>query len=57
MIFRISLSVFCDNTSTISLSKYNMHHSRTKNIDIKHHFIRDHVENGDFSLEFVDSKN
>ncbi|KAH0641769.1 hypothetical protein KY290_033375 [Solanum tuberosum] len=28
-----------------------------KHIDIKHHFIRDHVGNGDFVLEFVDSEN
>jgi len=49
--------IFCDNTSAISLSKYIVHHSRAKHIDIKHHFIRDHVENGDFVLEFVDSEN
>lgn len=32
-----------------------MHHSWEKHIDIKHHFIRNHVENGDFFIEFVDS--
>ncbi|XP_049369397.1 secreted RxLR effector protein 161-like [Solanum verrucosum] len=31
--------------------------SEAKHIDIKHHFIRDHVENGDFVVEFVDSEN
>lgn len=41
--------IFCDNTSVISLSKYIVQHSRAKNTDIKHHFICDHVENGDFS--------
>ena len=34
-----------------------MHHSKAKHIHINHHFIRDDVENCDFSLEFVDSKN
>ena len=34
-----------------------MHYSRVKHIDIKHHFIRDHVESGDFLLTFVDSEN
>jgi len=52
-----SVPIFCDNTSAISLSKYTVHHSRAKHIDIKHHFIRDHVENGDFVLEFVNSEN
>ncbi|XP_059310199.1 secreted RxLR effector protein 161-like [Lycium ferocissimum] len=52
-----SMPIFCDNTSAISLSKYTVHHSRAKHIDIKHHFIRDNVENGDFALEFVDSEN
>jgi hypothetical protein len=26
---------------------------RTKHIDIRHHFIRDHLEKGDISLEWV----
>ena len=30
-------------------------HSRTKHIDIRHHFIRDHVQHGDVILEFVDT--
>jgi len=52
-----AVPIFCDNTSVISLSKYIVHHSKAKHIDIKHHFIRDHIENGDFLLEFVDSEN
>ena len=30
-----------------------IHHSRTKHIEIRHHFIRDHVQNEDIILEFV----
>ncbi len=41
---------FCDYSNTVSLSKYIFHYSRTKYIDIKHHFIFDHVEEGDFVL-------
>ena len=29
----------CDNTSTISISKNLMQHSRTKHIEIRHHFL------------------
>ncbi|WJX13359.1 hypothetical protein P8452_03755 [Trifolium repens] len=32
-------------------------HSRTKHIEIRHHFLRDHVEKGDVVFEHVDSKN
>ena len=46
-----------DNTSAINLSKNPIQHSRTKHIDIRHHFFRDHVQNGDISLEFVDTNN
>ena len=43
----------CDNTSAINLSKNHVHHSRTKYIDIRHYFLRDHVLKGDILLEFV----
>ena len=33
-----------DNQSCISLSKNPAMHSRSKNIDIKHHFLREKVE-------------
>ena len=29
----------CDNTSAINLSKNPVQHSRTKHIDIRHHFL------------------
>ena len=51
------IPIKCDNTSTINLSKNPIQHSRTKYIDIKHHFLHDHVQNGDISLEFVDTNN
>ena len=35
------------------ISKNPIQHSRTKYIDIKHHFIRDHVLKGDIEPEFV----
>ena len=30
-----------------------MHHSRTKYIEVRHHFIRDHIENQDVELRFI----
>ena len=51
------ISIKCDNTSAINLSKNPVLHSRTKHIEIRHHFLRDHVLKGDCVLEFVDTKN
>jgi hypothetical protein len=43
----------CDNISSMSLSKNIIQHSRTKHIEIRYHFIRDHVQKGDIELDFV----
>ena len=51
------IPIKCDNTSAINLSKNSIQHSRTKHIDIRHHFLRDHIQNGDISHEFVDTNN
>ena len=50
------IPIMCDNTSTINLTKNLIQHSRTKHIEIRHHFIRDHVQNGNIELKFVCSK-
>ena len=51
------IPIICDNTSIINLSKNLIQHSRTKHIDIRHHFLRDHVKNGNISLQFIDTNN
>ena len=33
-----------------------MQHFRTKHVEIKHHFLRDHAQKGDITLEFVSTK-
>ncbi|GJY66535.1 retrovirus-related pol polyprotein from transposon TNT 1-94 [Tanacetum coccineum] len=45
--------IFCDNPSAIAISINRVLHSRTKNIDIRYHFIRDHVLKGDIELHFI----
>ena len=50
------VSIFCDNTSTINLSINPIQHFKTKNIEIRHHFLRDHLQKGDISLEFVSTE-
>ncbi|GJW81960.1 putative ribonuclease H-like domain-containing protein [Tanacetum coccineum] len=36
--------IFIDNESTISIAKNPVYHSKTKHIEIRHHFIRDSYE-------------
>ncbi|CAL8083511.1 unnamed protein product [Prunus armeniaca] len=48
--------IYCDNMSAIDISKNPVQHSRTKHTDIRHHFIRDLVEDKILSLEFVPSE-
>ncbi|GKC23178.1 hypothetical protein Tco_1025328 [Tanacetum coccineum] len=42
-----------DNKSAIALCCNNVHHSRSKHIDIRHHFIREQVENSVVELYFM----
>ena len=37
------ITIYCDNTSTISLSKNPVMHSRTKHIPIKYHLLGEQV--------------
>jgi hypothetical protein len=50
------MTLYCDNLSAISISKNPVQHSRTKHIDIRHHFIRELVEDGIINLEHVSSE-
>ena len=47
------LTIYCDNTSAIKISKNPVQHSRTKHIEIWHHFIQELVEDGTLTLEFI----
>eukprot|EP00253_Pinus_taeda_P002650 PITA_02650 len=50
------ISILCDNTSAISISKNLVMHSKTKNIPIKYHFLREQVLEQKVKLEYVPSK-
>ena len=42
--------LYCDNESTIKISNNPVQHCKTKHIEIRHHFIRDHIKRGDIDL-------
>ncbi|GJR65352.1 copia protein [Tanacetum coccineum] len=47
--------IMCDNKGAIDLSENPVQHSRTKHIEIRHHFLRDNVQKGHISIEKVPS--
>ncbi|GJS71645.1 hypothetical protein Tco_0704486 [Tanacetum coccineum] len=48
--------MYCDNKSAIALSCNNIQHSRSKHVDIRFHFIKEHIENGVIELYFVNTE-
>ena len=52
-----TMSVFCDNTSTINLFKDPAQHLKSKHIEIFYYFIRDLVEDKIVCLEFIHTDN
>ena len=51
-----NVPLFCDNESTIKLSKNPVQHSNTKHIQIRHHFLRDHVNKEDIDIIHVNTE-
>ena len=45
--------LLCDNESVVKIATNPVQHSRTKHIDIRHHFLRDHVNNGDIKIDRI----
>ena len=47
------LTIYCNNTSVIHISKNPIQHSRTKHMEIWHHFIQELVKDVTLTLEFI----
>jgi hypothetical protein len=50
------ISIICDNTSAINISKNHVMYSKTKNIPIKYHFLREQVIEQSVKLEYIPTK-
>ena len=48
--------IYCDNGSTINLSKNPVLHGRSKHIDVKYHFLRDLTNDGVINLIYCRSE-
>src|SRR5438105_190920 len=51
-----SVPLLCDNESAVQIANNPIQHSRTKHIEIRHHFLRDNVANGNILLRNVQSE-
>nr|KYP50175.1 Copia protein [Cajanus cajan] len=49
-------TIYCDNKSTIAMTKNPIHHSRTKHIAIKYHFIREAETTREIKMEYCKTK-
>ena len=49
-------SIMCDNQGCITLAKNPTHHSRTKHIDVHHHFIKKELENQEICLKYYSTE-
>ena len=47
-----AVTIHCDNKSAIAMAKNPVFHGRTKHIAIKHHFIREAIEDEEVQLSF-----
>ena len=53
----VKVRLYCDNTSTINLTKNHIQHSKTKHIERRNNFIRDHMLRGECEIKFVKTQN
>ena len=46
------LPLLCDNESAIKISHNPVQHSKIKHIEIRYHFIWDHIRRGEIELKY-----
>jgi hypothetical protein len=48
--------IMCDNTNAISVDKNPIFHKKMRQVERRHHFLRDHVEKGDIEMRYIDTE-
>jgi hypothetical protein len=48
--------LMCENTSAISVAKNSVFHKKMRNVERRHHFLRDHIEKGDIEMRYIDTE-
>ena len=49
--------LLCDNESAICMADDPVEHNRTKHIAIRYHFLKDHQQQGDIEIAYINTKN
>ena len=49
----LRILIYCDSESAIAISHNPIQHSKTKHIELRYHFIKDHILKGNIELIFV----
>ena len=49
----LRIPIYCDSESAIAISHNPIQHSKTKHIELRYHFIKDHILKGNIELIFV----
>ena len=49
----VPVVIFEDNQGAIAMSINPTHYAKTKHIHIRHHFIREQIENGDLVVKYI----
>lgn len=44
-----TIPLFCDNTNALNMAKNPMQHKKTKDINVRCHFLRDNMEKGSYA--------
>ena len=50
------VTIFIDNNGSIDMTKTYRGHKRTKHIDIRHHFVKEKAEMGEFKPIYIPSE-
>jgi hypothetical protein len=48
--------LMCNNTCAISVAKNLVFNKRMRHLERRHHFLRDHVEEGDIEMRYIDTE-
>ena len=51
------IRMYVDNQGAIALANNPVHHKRSKHIDVKYHFLRLEIQNGNLKLTYVPTEN
>jgi len=52
-----TIQMYADNQGAIKLAGSDVHHRKTKHIDIRFRFIRDVIENGSLTVKYIPTMN